>query len=47
MFFFRFFFLVDEGREDPDTTDEAGHHWPASKTPWKWCFAGGQMMAEH
>ena len=22
-----------------------GHYWPARKTPFKWCFAGGLMMA--
>ena len=22
-----------------------GHHWPARETPFKWCFAGGQMIA--
>ena len=39
-------FLVDEGREDPNTTI-SGHHWPASKTPFKWRFAGMPMMAQH
>ena len=40
------FFLVDEGGEDKKTL-KAGHHWPASKTPFKWRFAGGPMMAQH
>ena len=31
-------FLVDDGREDPNTT-KAGHHWPASETPLNWRFA--------
>ena len=22
-----------------------GYHQPARETPFKWCFAGGQMMA--
>ena len=22
-----------------------GHHWQPSETPFKWCFAGGPMMA--
>ena len=36
------FFLVYEGREDT-----AGHHRPASETPFKWRFAGVPMMAKH
>ena len=32
------FFLVDDGKEDPNTT-KAGHHWPASETPLNWRFA--------
>ena len=33
--------LVDEGREDPNTTIYiADHHRPASVTPFKWRFAG-------
>ena len=32
------FFLLDDGREDPNTT-KAGHHWPASETPLNWRFA--------
>ena len=32
------FFLVDEGREDPNTT---------VSRPFKWCFAGGLMVAQH
>ena len=39
------FFLVDEGREYPNTTI-AGHHPPASGTPFKWRFAGMRMMAQ-
>ena len=31
-------FLVDDGREDPNTT-KAGHHWPASETPLNCRFA--------
>ena len=41
------FFLVDEGREDPNTTLKVGHHWPSSKTPFNWRFAGWPMMAQH
>ena len=36
------FFLVYEGREDT-----AGHHRPASETPFKWLFAGVPMMARY
>ena len=25
----------------------ADHHRPTSKKPFKWCFAGGSMMAQH
>ena len=25
----------------------AGHHWPASETPFKWRFAGVPLMAQH
>ena len=32
--FFSFFFLVDEGREYPNTT-KSGHYRPASETPFK------------
>ena len=28
-------------------TLKAGHHRPASETPFKWRFAGGPMMAQH
>ena len=24
---------------------KAGHHWPASETPFKWRFAGGPIFA--
>ena len=34
--------LVDEGSQIPL---KAGHHRPASKTPFKWCFDGGLVMA--
>ena len=39
-------FLVDEGKKDPNTT-KAGQHWPASEAPFKWSFAGVQMMVQH
>ena len=26
---------------------KAGHHWPASETPFKWRFAGVPMMPQH
>ena len=41
-----FFFLVDEGREHPNTTI-SGPSLAASKTPFKWCFPGGTMVAQH
>ena len=44
--FDNFCFLVDDGREDPHTTI-IGPSWPASETPFKWCLAGGPMMAQH
>ena len=44
--FFVVVFLVDEGREDPNTT-KVGHHRPASETSFKWRFAGLPMMAQH
>ena len=31
-------FLVDDGKEDPNTT-KAGHYWTASETPLNWRFA--------
>ena len=37
------FFLVDGEIEDPNTALTG----PTSKTPLKWRFAGGQMMAQH
>ena len=40
------FFLVDDGREDPNTT-KCDPHWPASETTLKCCFAGWLMMAQH
>ena len=26
---------------------KVGHHWPDSKTPFKWHFSGVPMMAQH
>ena len=44
---FSFFFsLVDEKRDDKIPL-KAGHHRPASETPFKWRFAGMSMMFEH
>ena len=40
-------FLVDEGRENPNTTISRPSDGPASKTPFKWCFAGLLVMAQH
>ena len=34
--------LVNDGSKDP-----ASHHRPDRETPFKWCFAGGPMMAQH
>ena len=42
--FFRegpFLILIDEGIQLPL---KVGHHWPASKTPFKWCFADVPMI---
>ena len=39
-------FLVDEGREDPNTTI-SGPALAPSKTLFKWHFAGVPMMAQH
>ena len=44
--FDKFFFLVDEGIEDPNITIN-GPSWPASEMPFKWRFAGGPKMAQH
>ena len=43
---FFFFFLVDEGIDDPLPL-KVGHHRPASKKSFKWCFAGMPMMAQY
>ena len=45
--FFSFFFfsLIRGGRIQIPLL--AGHHRPASETPFKWRFAGGPMMAQH
>ena len=37
-------FLVDDGIQVPL---KAGHHRPASETPFKWRFVGVPMMAQH
>ena len=37
------FLLVDDGREGTNTSI-AGHHRPASETPFKWRFASGLMV---
>ena len=39
-----FLFLVNEWIQIPL---KSGHHRPASETPFKWRFAGVQMMAQH
>ena len=39
-----FFGLMSGGNQIPLL---AGHHRPASETPFKWRFVGGQMMAQH
>ena len=41
-----FFYLVDEGREDPKT-NISGPSSAASETPFKWRFAGVPMMTQH
>ena len=41
-----FFNLVYEGRERIQISLKASHHRPASKMPFKWLFAGGQVMAQ-
>ena len=38
------FFFVNEWIQIPL---KSGHHRPASETPFKWCFAGMSMMAQH
>ena len=42
-----FFFLVDKGRKDPNTTISGPSTRPASETPFKWRFTGRLMMAQH
>ena len=39
-------FLVGEGR-GIQILLKAGHHRPASETPFKWRFAGMPIMAQH
>ena len=39
------FFFVVLGDEMIKIALKAGHHWPASETPFKWRFAGVSMMA--
>ena len=48
MLFFVLFllFLFDEGGKIQIPL-LAGHQQPTSEMPFKWCFAGGQMMAQH
>ena len=41
-----FVFLVDEGKEDPNTA-KTGHHRPASETPLKWRLADWPKMAQY
>ena len=41
-----FVFKIDEMRED-QINHYKGHHWPASKTPFKWRLTSVPMMAEH
>ena len=41
-----FFILVDEGIEEPNITMN-GPLSTTSKTPFKWRFAGGPMMAQY
>ena len=52
----KYFVLVQGGRgwnpyhnsyENINPMNKAGHHWPVSKTPFKWRFAGGPMMDWH
>ena len=38
------FILADEWIQIPLESD---HHWLASETPFKWCFAGRPMIAQH
>ena len=44
-FSFSFFFFLMRGKKIQITL-KAGHHRPASETPFKWRFAGGPMMAQ-
>ena len=40
-----FFSLMRGGRVNLSLW--AGHHWPASESPFKWRFVGVPMMAQH
>ena len=40
------FFFFDGG-ERIQIPLKAGHHLPASETPFKWRFAGGPMLVQH
>ena len=41
------FFSSDNEGERIQIPLKVGHHRPASKMPFKWCFAGGPMMVQH
>ena len=45
--YFRYQHLVDEGEERIQIPLKVGHHRCTSKTPFKWRFAGGPMLAQH
>ena len=46
VFFFFFFFFLVRGKRIQIAL-KAGHHRPASETPFKWRFAGELMVAQH
>ena len=42
------FLLVDEGKEDPNTSISiSGLSWAPRETSFKWCFACVPIMAQH
>ena len=47
IFFFFFFNSTKNSAHQCQIALKAGHHRPASKTPFKWHFSGRLMMAQH
>ena len=46
-FFLYFYFIILMRGKRIQIALNAGHHLPASETPFKWLSAGGPMIAQH